>query len=97
MNTKKNTILTMMLTAALALFALGTSASAEIIDPSTKEYAITAEMLDTEHADYSEGGIDLKGKAIYKYYYPQQKDTMIDMKIPHSLDFQMSGFFYAHS
>lgn len=40
---------------------------ADVIDPSADDYQVTAEMLDTEHADYDEGAVDLIGKSIYKY------------------------------
>ena len=40
---------------------------AEIIDPSVEDYKVTTEMLDSDHADYDEGAVDLIGKSIYKY------------------------------
>lgn len=46
----------------------GTStAYAEIIDPTAESHQVTAEMLDSEHADYDEGAVDLIGKDIYKF------------------------------
>jgi len=49
-------------------FALSTGgALADLIDPSSEDYAVSSEMLDDEHADYDEGAVDLIGKAIFKY------------------------------
>ncbi|MEN8785536.1 MAG: hypothetical protein ABF379_14320, partial [Akkermansiaceae bacterium] len=59
----KRWILTMMVT----LFAGFGVANAEGFDPAAEEYAITAEMLDTDHEDYDEGAVDLVGKAIFRY------------------------------
>lgn len=42
-------------------------ANADIIDPAVEDYAVTAEMLDAEHADYDEGAIDLIGQSLFKY------------------------------
>lgn len=59
----KRWILTMMVT----LFAGFGVANAEGFDPAAEEYAVTAEMLDTDHEDYDEGAVDLVGKAIFRY------------------------------
>jgi Amt family ammonium transporter len=59
-----------LLAGALALlFSLfSTSAlTADTIDPTSEDLAVTAEMLDTEHDDYDEGAVDLIGKTLYKY------------------------------
>jgi Amt family ammonium transporter len=57
-----------ILTLATVMMALSpTGASAEIIDPTVEDYAVTAEMLDPDSDGYSEGSVDLIGKSIYKY------------------------------
>ena len=50
----------------LALIAPA-AVQAEMIDPAAEEFAVTAEMLDADHADYDEGAVDLIGASIYKY------------------------------
>jgi len=56
-----------LLTLAVSLFTGLGAARAEAFDPAAEENAVTAEMLDPEHADYAEGSVDLVGKAIFKY------------------------------
>ena len=49
------------------LVAGANSFAEEAVDLTSEEFAVTAEMLDAEHADYSEGGVDLIGKNLYRY------------------------------
>lgn len=55
--------------ALFALFSLVLvpAVHAESIDPSAEEFAVTAEMLDSDHADYDEGAVDLVGASLYKF------------------------------
>ncbi len=64
-NKLKNTILTATI-ACFAFFATTTKSSAEF-DPSAEGSQVTAEMLDSDHDDYSEGSVDIIGKDVYKY------------------------------
>ncbi len=63
----KNTIKLALLMCLTAIISLTPAAHAEIIDPKSDDYQVTQEMLDSEHADYDEGAVDLIGKSIYKY------------------------------
>ena len=63
----KNTIQLTVLTCLMAFLSMIPAAHAEIIDPKAEECQVTTEMLDSEHADYDEGAVDLIGKSIYKY------------------------------
>ena len=56
-----------MLICLTAFLSLIPVAHADIIDPKAEECQVTTEMLDSEHADYDEGAVDLIGKSIYKY------------------------------
>ncbi|MGI9240609.1 MAG: ammonium transporter, partial [Verrucomicrobiales bacterium] len=49
------------------LLAGANSFSQDLLDPKAEEFAVTAEMNDADHADYSEGGIDAIGKQLYRY------------------------------
>ena len=40
---------------------------AEDFDPTAEENLVTAEELDSEHADYEEGAVDIKGAALFKH------------------------------
>lgn len=42
-------------------------AQAELIDPSTEEFAVTAEMNDSESDDYDEGAVDLVGQQLFRF------------------------------
>lgn len=65
---KKLSRLGAIITMTLAMFMLTShQAKADIVDPAAEELQVTAEMLDPDHADYSEGSVDLIGKSIYKY------------------------------
>ena len=63
----KHTIQLTMLICLTAFLSLIPVAHADIIDPKAEECQVTTEMLDSEHADYDEGAVDLIGKSIYKY------------------------------
>ena len=57
-----------LLAVLLTTFSISTSAFAQDeVDLSSEEFAVTAEMLDEDHADYSEGGVDLIGKNLYRH------------------------------
>lgn len=67
MKIKLNYSFTLILASLMSLLVLTSTVKAEIIDPKAEEYQVTAEMLDSEHADYSEGSVDIIGKDVYKY------------------------------
>ena len=56
-----------LLVTVVAFLGSVSTVKAEIIDPSVEDYKVTTEMLDSDHADYDEGAVDLIGKSIYKY------------------------------
>ena len=67
MKTKLNNSFSLILAAVMSLLVLNTTLNAEIIDPKAEEFQVTSEMLDADHADYSEGSVDILGKSLYKY------------------------------
>ena len=56
-----------LLMSLMAIVGGTSTAYAEIIDPTAETHQVTPEMLDSDHADYNEGSVDLIGKDIYKY------------------------------
>ena len=57
-----------LLAFALSTLLIGANSFAQdAVDLTSDDYAVTAEMLDSEHDDYSEGGVDLVGKNLYAY------------------------------
>ena len=51
----------------LLVFLAPSALKAELIDPATPEYAVTAVELDDEADEYDEAALDAKGAALYKY------------------------------
>jgi len=80
MKMKNKTLITLLLTTFMSLFALS-PAFAEGFDPAAKEAQVTAEMLDSEHKDYSEGSVDLLGKQIYKHMQFNGKGGLTENQI----------------
>ena len=55
-----------LLTLAVLFTGYG-AAKAETFDPSAEDYQVSAEMLDSEHADYDEGAVDLIGQQLFRF------------------------------
>ena len=58
---------TVLLAVLLVTLLAGTTRSIAQDDLSSKDFTVTAEMLDTEADDYSEGGVDIVGERLYRY------------------------------
>ncbi|MFC4993665.1 ammonium transporter [Rubritalea tangerina] len=80
MKTTNKTLLKYLLAAILSMFAF-TTASAEGFDPKAEGSQVTAEMLDTEHEEYSDGAVDIIGKDVYKYIQFNGKDGLTENQI----------------
>ena len=66
----------------LTLAVIAPSAvSAEEFDPAAEENQVTAEELDTEHDDYDEGAVDLKGAALFKHIQINSREGLTESQV----------------
>ena len=69
------------LTGLLAFAFTLPTAFAEVIDPSVEDYAVTAEMLDEDHADYDSAALNKIGQEVYKYMQFKGSDGLTENQI----------------
>jgi hypothetical protein len=75
---------------SLLTLAIGapTALRTEGFDPTAEEILVTAEELDSEHADYDEGAVDLKGAALFKQMQIHGAEGFTPEQIPAAEGYQ---------
>lgn len=76
----RKSLLTIVLSMVIPVIGFSAQASAQETED-TGPPSVEAVELDTEHADYEEGAIDIKGKEIYKYIQFSGKEDLTEEQI----------------